>query len=74
LKIVGHTDNVGNPSSNVTLSKGRANSVVTYLTGRGISADRFQLVDGKGDSSPVSDNSTSSGKAKNRRVEITLLK
>jgi outer membrane protein OmpA-like peptidoglycan-associated protein len=74
LKIVGHTDNVGNPSSNVTLSKGRANSVVTYLTGRGISADRFQLVDGKGDSSPVADNSTSSGKAKNRRVEITLLK
>jgi outer membrane protein OmpA-like peptidoglycan-associated protein len=74
LKIVGHTDNVGNPASNVVLSKGRANSVVTYLTGRGISADRFQLVDGKGDSSPVADNSTSSGKAKNRRVEITLLK
>ncbi len=74
LKVVGHTDNVGNPSSNVVLSKGRANSVVTYLTGRGISADRFQLVDGKGDSSPIADNSTPSGKAKNRRVEITLLK
>jgi outer membrane protein OmpA-like peptidoglycan-associated protein len=74
LKIVGHTDNVGNSSSNVTLSRGRANSVVTYLTGRGISHDRFQLVDGKGDTSPIADNSTSSGKAKNRRVEITLLK
>lgn len=74
LKVVGHTDNVGNPSSNVTLSKGRANSVVTYLTGRGISQDRFQLVDGRGDASPIADNSTSSGKAKNRRVEITLLK
>jgi OOP family OmpA-OmpF porin len=74
LKIVGHTDNVGNPSSNVTLSRGRANSVVTYLTGRGISHDRFQLVDGKGDTSPIADNSTSAGKAKNRRVEITLLK
>jgi OmpA-OmpF porin, OOP family len=74
LKVVGHTDNVGNPTSNVVLSKGRANSVVTYLTGRGISHDRFQLVDGKGDTTPIADNSTSSGKAKNRRVEITLLK
>ena len=74
LKVVGHTDNVGNSGSNLTLSKGRANSVVTYLTGRGISHDRFQLVDGKGDTTPIADNSTSSGKAKNRRVEITLLK
>ena len=74
LKVVGFTDNVGNSSSNVVLSKGRAQSVVNYLTGRGISQDRFQLVDGKGDANPVGDNSTASGKAKNRRVEITLLK
>jgi outer membrane protein OmpA-like peptidoglycan-associated protein len=73
LKIVGHTDNVGNESSNVTLSNGRANSVVNYLVGRGISKDRFQTVDGRGSSEPVADNSTASGKAKNRRVEITLL-
>jgi outer membrane protein OmpA-like peptidoglycan-associated protein len=74
LKIVGHTDNVGNSSSNLVLSKGRANSVVEYLTSRGISKERFQLVDGKGDTQPIGDNSTVSGKAKNRRVEITLLK
>jgi outer membrane protein OmpA-like peptidoglycan-associated protein len=74
LNVVGYTDNVGNPASNVTLSKGRAQSVVSYLTGRGISKDRFQLVDGKGDANPVGDNNTTSGKAKNRRVEITLLK
>ena len=74
LNIVGYTDNVGNPASNVTLSKGRAQSVVAYLTGRGISKDRFQLVDGKGDANPVGDNNTAAGKAKNRRVEVTLLK
>jgi outer membrane protein OmpA-like peptidoglycan-associated protein len=74
LKIVGHTDNVGNPDSNLGLSKGRANSVVEYLTSRGISKERFQLVDGKGDTQPIGDNNTVSGKAKNRRVEITLLK
>ena len=74
LQIVGYTDNTGNPSANVVLSKGRAQSVVAYLTGRGISKDRFQLVDGKGDANPVGDNNTAAGKAKNRRVEVTLLK
>jgi len=74
LTIVGHTDNVGNPASNVTLSKGRANSVVSYLTNRGISKDRFQLVDGKGQTEPIGDNNTTGGKAQNRRVDITLLK
>jgi len=56
------------------LSKNRANSVVEYLTNRGIAKDRFQLVDGRGDTEPIADNSTASGKAKNRRVDITLLK
>lgn len=74
LKIVGFTDNVGNSESNLALSKGRANSVVQYLTNRGIDSNRFQLVDGKGDSNPIADNATELGRAKNRRVEITLLK
>jgi len=74
LQIVGYTDNVGDAASNVTLSKGRANSVVQYLTSRGISSSRFQLVDGKGDSNPIADNNTATGRAKNRRVDITLLK
>ena len=73
LKIVGHTDNVGDSGSNLTLSKGRANSVVEYLVNRGISRNRFQLVDGKGDTAPIATNATPAGKAKNRRVEITLL-
>ena len=74
LKVVGHTDSQGNPQSNVTLSKGRANSVVEYLTNKGIASSRFQLVDGKGSNEPVADNKTESGRAKNRRVDITLLK
>ena len=73
LQIVGHTDNVGDSGSNVALSKGRANAVVAYLTSRGISKNRFQLVDGKGDTAPIATNATPVGKAKNRRVEITLL-
>jgi outer membrane protein OmpA-like peptidoglycan-associated protein len=69
LKVIGHTDSTGNPQSNVVLSKGRANSVVDYLIGRGISKERFQLIDGKGSLEPISKNDT-----ENRRVDITLLK
>ena len=74
LQIVGHTDNVGSSDANITLSKGRANSVVQYLTSKGISSSRFQLVDGKGDTEPIADNTTAAGRSKNRRVDITLLK
>lgn len=74
LTIVGHTDNVGNPDSNLSLSKNRAQAVVDYLTQKGIPANRFQLIDGKGQNEPVSDNNSVSGKAKNRRVVVTFLK
>lgn len=74
LTIVGHTDNVGNPDANLALSKSRAEAVVNYLKQKGIPASRFQLVDGKGQSDPVADNNSASGKALNRRVVITLLK
>lgn len=68
LKVVGHTDSVGNADSNVVLSKARANTVVTYLMNRGISKDRFQLVDGRGSNEPISKDN-----AENRRVNIVLL-
>lgn len=74
LTIVGHTDNVGNPDANLALSKSRAEAVVNYLKQKGIPASRFQMVDGKGQSDPVADNNSASGKALNRRVVITLLK
>ncbi|OXB13131.1 phosphate ABC transporter substrate-binding/OmpA family protein [Flavobacterium reichenbachii] len=74
LTVVGHTDNIGNPASNLALSKSRAEAVVSYLKQKGIPANRFQLVDGKGQNDPIGDNNTASGKALNRRVVITFLK
>lgn len=74
LTVVGHTDNVGNPDSNLALSKSRAQAVVNYLKQKGIPANRFQMVDGKGQSDPIADNDSASGKALNRRVVITFLK
>jgi OOP family OmpA-OmpF porin len=74
LTIVGHTDNVGNSDANLALSKNRAQAVVNYLKQKGIPENRFQLIDGKGQSEPVADNGSESGKSKNRRVVITFLK
>lgn len=74
LTIVGHTDNAGNADANMTLSKARAQEVVNYLKRKGIPENRFQLIDGKGQSQPVASNSTAVGKSQNRRVVITLLK
>lgn len=73
LKVIGHTDNTGSSSINEPLSKDRANAVVDALVKMGISRDRIQEVDGKGSNSPIADNNTKDGQAKNRRVSITLL-
>ena len=70
VKIVGHTDSDGNPTSNMDLSKRRAASVKNSLTKDfGIDASRMET-DGKGASEPVSPNTTPEGKANNRRVEF----
>ncbi|MBC7888222.1 MAG: OmpA family protein [Ferruginibacter sp.] len=69
--VYGHTDNVGNDIANQSLSEQRANSVKTYLEGKGIVAARIESK-GMGSSEPVADNGTVDGKAKNRRVQIVL--
>lgn len=74
IEIVGHTDNVGNVEANIALSRARAEAVKTFLMQKGIPGNRFQRLDGKGSEEPVADNDTESGRAKNRRVELTLLK
>lgn len=73
LNIVGHTDADGNDDTNMKLSKERANAVKEALvTHYNILPNRFQT-DGKGASQPVADNSSSDGKAQNRRVEFIKL-
>ena len=72
MQIEGHTDNVGAKAANQTLSEQRAAAVVTWLTTNGIEKSRLTSR-GFGDSSPVADNSTEEGKAKNRRVALKKL-
>ncbi len=69
ISIEGHTDNVGNATSNKKLSDDRAKSVMNVLIAKGIDKSRLSAI-GWGQEKPVADNRTDEGKAKNRRVEI----
>ncbi len=73
LELIGHTDNTGTRDGNYSLSHARAEAVKSYLIQKGIPGSRFQKVDGKGQDEPVADNTTAAGKARNRRVVVTLL-
>lgn len=72
VEVGGHTDNVGDPASNLQLSGARAASVIKYLTDRGISAGRLKAR-GYGDTKPLVANDTPENQAKNRRTEFTIL-
>lgn len=70
LLIEGHTDSVGAAAFNQVLSLKRANAVADYLASQGLVRSSMETV-GQGESSPIADNKTKSGRAQNRRVEIT---
>lgn len=71
VDIQGYTDSVGSEDYNLGLSQRRADSVRSYLVGQGIGSGRL-VASGKGMSSPVAGNDTSSGRQQNRRVEVII--
>jgi len=70
--VEGHAAATGRPQGELELSARRAKAVVDSLVARGIPARRF-IWRGLGSSRPVATNDTEAGRAKNRRVEITIL-
>jgi len=72
LQVAGHTDSTNTDAYNLKLSQQRAESVVTWLTGHGVAAGRL-VAKGFGESQPVADNKTASGRALNRRVEVSKM-
>lgn len=68
VTVIGHTDSTGPEDYNMGLSERRAQSAADFLGGLGITDITTK---GMGESSPVADNGTREGRAKNRRVEIT---
>lgn len=74
VQVTGHTDNVGTPTDNKTLSKSRALAVKDYLVSEeGIAEDRLTAY-GYGDSLPATTNNTETGRAINRRVSFIIIK
>lgn len=69
--LQGHTDSTGSEAHNLDLSQRRAESVRSYLVGRGIDAVRITAV-GHGESYPRADNGTPAGRSLNRRVDMLL--
>ncbi|CAE6869293.1 putative lipoprotein YiaD [Paraburkholderia aspalathi] len=73
ILVAGYTDNVGNPDSNLKLSVARAGAVRDWLVEiSGMPVTRF-AIQGYGDTRPIADNDSADGRARNRRVEITLV-
>lgn len=72
LEVQGHTDDQGEDEYNMDLSQRRTESVVRWFAEHGIDEGRFDP-HGYGESKPIADNTTSSGRAQNRRVEFQLI-
>jgi len=72
MQIAGHTDSDGGESANQTLSQNRAQSVYQYLVSKGIAGNRLTTI-GHGETNPVVPNNSAANKARNRRIEFTVL-
>lgn len=72
VEISGHTDADGGPGANQRLSERRAASVAAWLSEKGIAADRMQVV-GYGETRPLVPNTSYANKARNRRIEFSVV-
>ncbi len=71
VHVIGHTDSTGSQSYNQQLSEKRATAVTRYLSRTGVDRKRMRF-SGRGETRPLDVNTTSSGRSRNRRVEIYL--
>jgi outer membrane protein OmpA-like peptidoglycan-associated protein len=75
VAVIGYADTQGNSERNRALSERRANNVIYYLvTTKGLKPQRLVQPFGYGQLEPVAANKTAEGRAKNRRVEIRLMR
>jgi OOP family OmpA-OmpF porin len=71
LRIVGFTDNTGEPAANKILSEARANAIKDQLVKNGIAPERIE-VEGRGQEAPIASNLTEEGRSMNRRIELIV--
>ena len=72
ILVAGHTDNVGAEDYNMKLSEKRADAVSGFLSNNGVKRSRMSVI-GYGESTPMVDNTSESGRDKNRRVELAIV-
>ena len=72
ITVKGFTDSTGSYSYNVSVSEFRANTIKTFLVGKGVDSKRIRTF-GMGPESPIASNETEAGRRKNRRVEIAFI-
>ncbi len=72
IQVIGHTDGEGDRRKNIALSRERAASVKLYLVRSGVDEDRIEAL-GYGESRPIADNNTATGRKQNRRIEFRVL-
>jgi adhesin transport system outer membrane protein len=72
VSVVGHTDWIASDAYNLRLSMRRAEAVKAHLVSQGMAAQKIHA-EGRGESEPVASNLTDEGRARNRRVEITVV-
>lgn len=72
LEVAGHTDSVGSEESNLELSENRAETVAGYFVEQGAFAEEAVTIRAFGESRPLASNETAEGRARNRRVELTV--
>jgi outer membrane protein OmpA-like peptidoglycan-associated protein len=72
IEVEGHADSVGSDAYNESLSRGRAQSVATYVIQAGIPSNRIGAVAGLGETRPVASNDSAAGRQQNRRVELII--
>jgi outer membrane protein OmpA-like peptidoglycan-associated protein len=72
IEVAGHTDSSGSDQYNQSLSERRAQSVANYLGSHGVKQQRLITI-GAGEAHPVASNDSETGRAANRRVELTIV-
>jgi len=72
IKLSGHTDDIGSTTSNLLLSKKRAEAVKSVLINRGVNANNV-IVKYYGETKPIESNTTNEGRQRNRRVEMLII-
>ena len=71
VKIIGHTDNVGEELANKVIARDRATNVMNHFIKNGIEENKIEVIS-KGENEPIANNNTKEGRAKNRRIEIIV--